>query len=197
MDAVPPPTAPSVPPDGRARRPGGVVILNWRDTANPEGGGSELFVERMAAGLAERGRAVTLVCAAYPSAPAEESGCGVRVLRRGSGLTVHLRAFLLHMGRQLGAHEVVVDVQNGMPFLSAVWCRRPVVVLVHHVHREQWAVVLPSALARLGWWVESRLAPRLYRRASYVAVSESTRRELVGLGVRPQAISVVHNGMAP
>jgi glycosyltransferase involved in cell wall biosynthesis len=92
---------------------------------------------------------------------------------------------------------VVVDVQNGLPFFSPLWCRRPVVVLVHHVHREQWRVVLPALQARLGWWIESRVAPRLYRRARYVAVSESTRRELAGLGVRQAAISVVHNGMAP
>jgi glycosyltransferase involved in cell wall biosynthesis len=70
-------------------------------------------------------------------------------------------------------------------------------VLVHHVHREQWRVVLPPPQARIGWWVESRLAPRLYRRARYIAVSEATRAELVGLGVRPSAVTVVHNGTAP
>src|SRR6266545_5567857 len=197
MDAVPPPTSPPAPPDGCARRPSGVVILNWRDTANPEGGGSELYVERMAAGLAERGRPVTLVCAAHARAPGEEWRRGIRMLRRGSGRSVHLRAFLLHLGRRLGPHGVIVDVQNGLPFLSTLWCRCPVVVLVHHVHREQWPVVLPAPLARLGWWVESRLAPRVYRRASYVAVSQSTCRELVDLGVRPEAITVIHNGARP
>ena len=32
-----------------------VVFFNWRDTANPEGGGSERYVETMARGLVERG----------------------------------------------------------------------------------------------------------------------------------------------
>ena len=173
------------------------MILNWRDTTNPEGGGSELFVERVAAGLAARGRPVTLVCAAHPGAPAEEAAGGVRVLRRGSQRTVYLRAFLLHACGRLGPHEAVVDVHNGMPFLSALWCRRPVVVLVHHVHREQWGVVLPPPLARLGWWIESSVAPRVYRRARYVTVSGSTRDELIGLGVRAEAVTVVHNGAEP
>jgi glycosyltransferase involved in cell wall biosynthesis len=176
---------------------GGVLFLNWRDTSNPEGGGSELYVERVAAGLAAQGRPVTLFCAAHPGAPASEQVGDVRVVRRGGRLTVYLHAWWAHLTGRLGGHEVVVDVQNGLPFFSALWCRRPVVVLVHHVHREQWRVVLPALLARLGWWIESWLAPRLYRRARYVAVSEATRRELVGLGVRPAAISVVHNGMAP
>ena len=192
MNALPP----STPVDAPAgdRRPPDVVILNWRDTTNPEGGGSELYVERVAAGLAAAGRPVTLVCADHPGAPAEESAGGVRVLRRGSQRTVYLRAMLLHATGRLGRHGAVVDVHNGMPFLSTLWCRRPVVVLVHHVHREQWRVVLPRPLARLGWWLESAVAPRAYRRARYVAVSESTRRELVALGVREAAITVIRNG---
>jgi len=198
MTATPlPPLPPGAAIDGR--RPGrqGVVILNWRDTRNPEGGGSELFVERVAAGLAAQGRPVTIVCAAWPGAPSEEHVDGVRILRRGGRLGVYLHAFLLYATGRVGPHDTVVDVQNGLPFFSALYARSPVVVLVHHVHREQWRVVLPALPARFGWWVESRLAPRVYRRASYVAVSESTRRELVGLGVEPGAIAIVHNGTDP
>jgi glycosyltransferase involved in cell wall biosynthesis len=175
---------------------GGVLILNWRDTTNPEGGGSEVYVERVAAGLAAQGRRVTLFCAAHRGAPASERVGGLRVVRRGGRLSVYLHAWWAHLTGRLGGHDVVVDVQNGLPFFSALWCGRPLVVLVHHVHREQWRVVLPPLQARVGWWVESRLAPRLYRRARYVAVSEATRRELVGLGVPAGAITVVHNGMA-
>jgi glycosyltransferase involved in cell wall biosynthesis len=184
------PPVPRPPSSGR-----GVLILNWRDTTNPEGGGSEVYAERVAAGLAAQGRAVTLFCAAHAAAPATERVGGIRVVRRGGRRTVYLQAWWAHLTGRLGGHDVVVDVQNGLPFFSALWCRRPLVVLVHHVHREQWRVVLPPLQARLGWWVESWLAPRLYRRARYVAVSEATRRELVGLGVPPGAVTVVHNGM--
>ena len=84
---------------------------------------------------------------------------------------------------RFGRVDVVVDVQNGLPFFTRLVTRRPVVVLVHHVHREQWPVVYPGLMGRVGWWIESRLAPRLYRRCQYVAVSQATRGELVGLGV--------------
>jgi glycosyltransferase involved in cell wall biosynthesis len=202
-----PPTPPLSGPGGRehpravdppaSRDRGGVLFLNWRDTTHPEGGGSELYVERVAAGLAAQGRPVTLFCAAHPGAPATERVGGIRVVRRGGRVSVYPHAWWAHLTGRLGDHEVVVDVQNGLPFLSALWCRRPLVVLVHHVHREQWRVVLPPLQARVGWWIESRLAPRLYRRARYVAVSDATRQELAGLGVRPEAITVVHNGMVP
>jgi glycosyltransferase involved in cell wall biosynthesis len=174
--------------------PPSVLFLTGRDTSHPEGGGSELYVEKAAAGLAARGSTVTLFCAAYPGAPAEEVRGGVRVVRRGGHLTVFLHALLLHVSGRLGPHDLVVDVQNGLPFFARLWCRRPVVVLVHHVHREQWPVVFGRLLGRLGWLLESRVAPRVQRGCRYVVVSAATRRELVEQGVAADAITVVHNG---
>lgn len=176
--------------------PARVLFLTRRDTGHPEAGGSELYVERAAAGLAERGGAVTLFCAAYPGAAPEQLVGGVRVVRRGGRLSVLLHALLWHATGRLGGHDVVVDVQNGLPFFARLWCRRPVVVLVHHAHREQWRVVFGPLVGRLGWLVESRLAPRVQRGARYVAVSATTRRELIAQGVAADAITVVHNGAA-
>jgi glycosyltransferase involved in cell wall biosynthesis len=83
-----------------------------------------------------------------------------------------------------------------MPFLSSLLTRAKVVVLVHHVHREQWSVVGP-VLAKVGWLLESRVAVRANRGKQYVAVSDVTRRELIGLGVRAADISLAYNGMPP
>ena len=171
-----------------------VVFLNWRDTSNPEGGGSERYVESVAGALVEAGHRVTVLCAAHANAPADEVRGGVVFRRRGSKLGVYPRAAVQLLLRRTGPFDVVVDVQNGVPFLSRLVTRRPIVVLVHHVHREQWPVVYGRTVARVGWWVESVLAPRVYRRSQYVAVSEVTRRELVGIGVGPERVAVVHNG---
>jgi glycosyltransferase involved in cell wall biosynthesis len=174
-----------------------VLVLNWRDTRHPEGGGSEVYVENIAAGLVRGGSAVTMFCARYPGSMAREVVDGVTVVRRGGRFSLYLWACLLYVTGRLGRPDVVVEVQNGMPFLASLYCRRPVVVLVHHVHRKQWRVVLPRPLADLGWWLESRVAPWAARGHSYVTVSDATRRELAGLGVDPARIQVVHNGTSP
>ncbi|WP_203433920.1 glycosyltransferase family 4 protein [Jiangella asiatica] len=171
-------------------------MLNWRDTSHPEGGGSERYVETVAAGLAAAGHDVTLFCAAYPGAAREERRDGYRIVRRGGKLTVYAHAVRMLATGALGRPDVVVDVQNGVPFFSRLAVRCPVVVLVHHVHREQWGVVYGPAVARFGWWLESRVAPRLYRRSRYVTVSDVTRTELAALGVGPGRVDVVHNGTA-
>ena len=170
-----------------------LLMLNWRDTTNPEGGGSERYVESVATLLVSAGHDVTVFCAAHTNAPAGEVRDGVQFVRRGSKLGVYPQA-LWWLARRRGSFDAVVDVQNGLPFFSRLVTRAPVVVLVHHVHREQWPVVYGPVRARIGWWIESRLAPRLYRRSQYVAVSEATRRELVSLGVDEDRIAIVHNG---
>ncbi len=174
-----------------------VVFLSWRDTANPEGGGAERYLEKMAAGLAARGCRVTVFCAAYPGSVPDETVGGVRFVRRGTKTSVYAQGLWSLLRRRFGRVDAVVDVQNGMPFLSRLVTRRPVVVLVHHVHREQWPVVYPGVAGKVGWWVESRLAPWLYRSCQYVAVSRATRAELRQLGVTGPRVAVVHNGTDP
>ncbi|MDT9594555.1 glycosyltransferase family 4 protein [Nocardioides zeae] len=171
-----------------------VVFTSWRDTDNPEGGGAERYLEQMAEGLAERGAHVTVFCAAFDGGAREEVRGGVRYVRAGTKTSVYAQA-LRHLATgRLGRPDVVVDVQNGLPFLTRLVTRAPVVVLVHHVHREQWPVVYPGLVGRVGWWVESRLAPRVYRDSAYVAVSQATRDELGQLGVDRARVRVVHNG---
>jgi glycosyltransferase involved in cell wall biosynthesis len=171
-----------------------LLIASWRDTLHPDSGGSERYVERIASGLAERGYDVSVLCPRHPNAGRTDVIDGVRYIRRGGVFTVYLWALLTVAWQR---PDVVVDVQNGMPFLSTLVARCPVVVLVHHLHRLQWRSYFGKRMGRIGWWMESWLAPRVYRRCRYVAVSEHTRAELAALGVAPDRISVVLNGLDP
>jgi len=174
-----------------------VAFLSWRDTQNPEGGGAERYLQKVAAGLVERGCSVTVFCAAYAGASPDEVVEGIRYVRRGGKLSVYAQGMRALRRGHLGPADLVVDVQNGLPFFSRLVTRRPVVVLVHHVHREQWPVVYPGLSGRVGWWIERRLAPLLYRRSQYVTVSRATRSELGALGISKRRVAVVHNGTDP
>jgi glycosyltransferase involved in cell wall biosynthesis len=172
-----------------------VVFVVWRDTSHPEGGGSEVYVENIARRLVEQGRSVTILCAAHDRADRDETREGIRFRRRGGRLTVYPRA-LAYLVRPVGrAADVVVDVQNGLPFWTPLVRRRPIVALIHHVHQEQWQTIYPGWRGRLGWWLESVVAPRLYRRCAYVTVSEPTSDDLAGLGIAHDRIAIVHNGL--
>jgi glycosyltransferase involved in cell wall biosynthesis len=173
-----------------------IAILNWRDLTHPDGGGAERYAVNVATGLVRRGHEVTLLCADHGRAPQDETVDGVRLRRRGGRVGVYPKALrgLRRLERAESPFDVVVDVQNGLPFFSPLATTTPVVSLVHHVHREQWPVVFGPLAAKIGWGIESRLSPWIYRGRQYVAVSGRTKDELAALGVDPGNIAVIHNG---
>ena len=178
-----------------------VLLLCWRDTGHPQGGGSETYLQRIGALLARSGVEVTLRTARYPGAPRREVVDGVRVSRGGGRYTVYIFAGLAMVAARFGLGplrrvrpDVVLDTQNGVPFLARLVFGRRVAVLVHHCHREQWPVA-GRFVGRLGWFVESRLSPRLHRRNQYVTVSLPSARDLTDLGVDAGRIAVVRNGL--
>ncbi len=163
-------------------------MLSWRDEHHPEAGGAEVFLHRVTTSLAARGHEVTVMSARYPGSLADEVTEGRRMLRQGGRFTVYPRGVVAAL-RAGWLYDVILDVQNGVPFWSPLVTRTPVVNVVHHVHREQWPEVFEPTRARLGWWLESRVAPTVYRGARYVAVSQATRDDLVACGVDGSRIS--------
>ncbi|MCV7062931.1 glycosyltransferase family 4 protein [Mycolicibacterium vaccae] len=188
-------------PDRSSARVRSVLLLCWRDTGHPQGGGSETYLQRIGAQLAASGTRVTLRTARYAGAPRREVVDGVQIQRRGGPYTVYVWAGLAMAAAKIGLGpmrrvrpDIVVDTQNGLPFLSRLVYGRRTVVLVHHCHREQWPVAGP-VMSRIGWFVESRLSPRLHRRNQYVTVSLPSARDLAELGVQSERIAVVRNGV--
>jgi glycosyltransferase involved in cell wall biosynthesis len=178
-----------------------VLLLCWRDTGHPQGGGSEAYLQRIGAKLAASGMRVTLRTARYPGAAAREVVDGVRVNRAGGSYSVYIWAGLAMVLARIGLGplrkvrpDVVIDTQNGIPFLARLAYGRRAGVLVHHCHREQWPVA-GRRTGRFGWFVESRLSPWLHRRNQYVTVSLPSARDLTSLGVNPNHIAVVRNGL--
>lgn len=170
-----------------------VLYLSWRDRENPEAGGAETFTERTSEVLTDLGHQVTIFTASFPGASPRTRHGDVDVVRRGSKFSVYLHGmwYVLRHGRD---YDVILDVQNGVPFWAPLVTRVPVVNIVHHVHRDQWGAVFGAQVARLGWFLESRVAPFVYRRSRYVTVSKSTRDELATLGVDPARVDLVYSG---
>src|SRR6478609_8329057 len=111
-----------------------VLMLCWRDTGHPQGGGSETYLQRIGAQLAADGVDVTLRTARYPGASRREVVDGVRVSRGGGPYSVYVRAGLAMLLARVGLGplrharpDVVIDTQNGVPFLARLVYGRRVV----------------------------------------------------------------------
>ena len=174
-----------------------VHILSWRDFDDSEAGGSELHAAMIAKLWSEAGIDITMRTSAVAGAAAEVTRDGCQVIRRGGRYTVFPRgAFAEATGRH-GPADGILEVWNGVPWLSPLWARVPRTIMIHHVHQHMWDLVLSRNLARAGKFIETRLAPPAYRSTSIVTPSPSTQAEVVDvLGMSPNRVSVASPGIA-
>jgi glycosyltransferase involved in cell wall biosynthesis len=175
-------------------------MLAWRDLDDVEAGGSEVHASEVARLWAEAGIEVTMRTSYAFGHPKVTRRDGYRVVRRAGRYAVFPRAVGSELLGRHGRRDGLVEIWNGVPFLSPLWARGPRAVFLHHVHQRMWPLVLPDnpQLARFGALLERRLAPPFYRSTEIVTLSESSRAELVSdLRFRPDRVRVVEPGIDP
>jgi glycosyltransferase involved in cell wall biosynthesis/SAM-dependent methyltransferase len=165
-----------------------IAINAWRDTSHPLAGGSEVMIDQLASGLARRGHRVEL----RAGGPVTDHPYAVR--DGGGKFSQYLQTPLAHVRHQRHA-DLVVDVANGMAFYSPLWRRRPTICFVHHVHTAQWSQWFSPAVAAVGRTLERHAMPAAYAGSPFVTVSPSSAEALIDLGVAPDRIHVVPNGV--
>jgi glycosyltransferase involved in cell wall biosynthesis len=174
-----------------------VHVLAWRDLDDPDAGGSEVHADEFMRRWAAAGLAITHRTSAATGQPAESTRNGYRVIRRGSRYSVFPRTVASELTRRMGQYDALVEVWNGVPWMSPLWCRKPRITFLHHVHGPMWDQILPRPLAGVGKVMEARLAPPFYRRTLTLTPSEATRDELLALGFRSERLVAVDNGVDP
>lgn len=172
-----------------------IHVLGWRDLDDPEAGGSELHAHQFMRRWAERGLDVVQRTSAVSGSPTNVERDGYRSVRRGGRYSVFPRTIASEGTHRSGRSDALVEIWNGVPWWSPLWYRRPRITIVHHVHREMWDDAVSPVLAPIGRAVETRLAPPAYRGSTVVTPSDSTRADLIGLGLRPARVVVVPNGV--
>lgn len=176
---------------------GAITMLAWRDLADTEAGGSEVHADRIASEWAKAGIDVTMRTSAARGFPREERRHGYRVIRRSGRNMVFPAAIRDEMRGRLGPSDGIVEVWNGVPWITPLWSRKPRVVFIHHVHVDMWALSLGPALATIGRTLERRAAP-LYRSTTILTPSEGSRDQILEYLRLPSAnVHVVPPGVDP
>lgn len=175
-----------------------VHVLAWRDLDDVEAGGSEVHAHEVCRLWAEAGIEVVMRTSFAQGHPTRVRRDGYQVIRKAGRYLVFPRAAASESFRRYGRSDALVEIWNGMPFFSPVWAAgRPRVVVMHHVHADMWKMVLPPNLARLGDTLESKVAPRLYRRSRMITLSPSSKAEMLDIGFRDDLVEVVPPGIDP
>lgn len=173
-----------------------ILVVNWRDIKNPNVGGAEVNFQEIFKRLVNKGHEVTLLCSRHDlSFPEEEWIDGIRIIRRGNRNTFNYTVPIVYNREFKNSDiDIVVEDCNKIPFYMPLYARHPLFVIIHHLHGSSiyGDAFLPAALYV---HLTERLVPLFYKGVQFVAVSESTKGELVRKGLRAEDIEVVHNGV--
>ncbi|MBR9703529.1 glycosyltransferase family 4 protein [Candidatus Woesearchaeota archaeon] len=167
----------------------------------PHFGGVEVVFQNTCEGLAARGHKVTVVTHQLRSSPAREKKNGVNIIRVPCLESRYLFTFLAPFRafwQAKKADVVHTTTYNGAPpaWLVAKLWRKPVVITVHetwighwqtYTNMSGWKAGLHDMLERPIFWLPFD---------QYLAVSESTRKQLLGVLDKSfrERIMVNHNG---
>jgi glycosyltransferase involved in cell wall biosynthesis len=173
--------------------------VSWRDLDDDEAGGSEVHASNVAKRWAAAGLEVQLRTSFSKGRPTLDRRDGFDVVRRADRYSVFPRAAVSEALGRTGRWDGFVEIWNGMPFFSPLWTRgRPSTVWLHHMHADMWRETFAGTplVGALGQALETRIAPKLYRRSRIVTLSTSSKDELVGeMGFAAPRFDVVPPGI--
>lgn len=172
-----------------------ILLVNWQDAENPMAGGAEIHLHEIFSRLARGGHRVRLVCSGWKGGASRAVVDGIEVMRSGDRTSFALKGRAA-VRRALAEEQpdIVVEDINKIPLFVAGLTRRPVGVLVPHLFGSTVFQEASLPVATLVWLLE-RPIPWAYRRASFHAISQSTKDDLVARGVPPNRIVVIHPGI--
>ena len=172
-----------------------LLAVNWRDPEHPEAGGAETHLHEILKRAASDGHAVTWLASGFPGGPRETTIGGIRVVRAGTWWSFNtvvpgiLRGELAHP-----APDLVIEDVNKVPCFTPLFTKAPVAVIVPHLFGTTAFLETSWPQAAYVNMLESWI-PAVSRDRPFVAISESTRDDLVARGIARERIAVVRCGI--
>jgi len=156
---------------------------------HPFAGGAEVRILEIGKRLVQNGHSVKLICERWPGSKKTEFLDGVEVTRTGNKYTIHLEVpFIVN---RFGGNIIIDDMAHALPWESQFFTNKSVIGQVHHVHQNVLDLELNPIAAKA--LILSERAIKYYK--SVIAVSESTKKALIDLGLRESRMRVIPNGV--
>lgn len=171
-----------------------ILILNWRDIKNPAAGGAEILTHEMAKQWVLRGHTVTQISAGFKSSKRKETIDGVIIIRLGNWWGVHILAFFYYLKNLRESVDVIIDEVHWFPFFSVLYARQKTVLFACEVAQKLFYKVFPYPIAFIGTQLE-KIYFQVYRNTPTLAISPSTKDDLIKQGFKKNNITVLPMGL--
>jgi glycosyltransferase involved in cell wall biosynthesis len=172
-----------------------ILALNWRDMRNPDAGGAEVHLHEILAGLVRKGHRATLITSNFPGGSERDLHDGIEVIRRGRWYNANFvipRVAREHLKNN--GYDLVVEDINKIPFFMPAFTKHKVIAVVPHLFG---TTVFRETNAVLGSYVYfwEKFIPFVYQDCRFVAISPSTKTDLIDRGIPKDRIAVVLCGL--
>ena len=170
-----------------------ILILNWRDTKNPQAGGAEQITERYADYWSKKGAKVFWISNVFSKSEGNEVIKDIHIIRVGPYLsrTTILNLFsypLFLLNVIIQARKIIkekridfiIDEIHGLPFFTPILFTQKKVLLVCEVAGEIWDKMWPFPVNIIGKFLE-KIIFQIYGRTEMWAISENTRSDILKL----------------
>lgn len=173
-----------------------ILVFNWRCWLNPAMGGAEVFTYEVVKRWIRDGHEVILFTSEFPGCKREEVVEGVRIVRAGRKYSVYGKAKKYYRKRfSKENYDIIIDEINTRPFFTPKFVNNgeKVVGLVHQLAREYWFYEMPFPISYFGYHFFEERWLKNYVNIPTVAVSDSTKQDLLNLGFKD--VCVVSEGL--
>jgi glycosyltransferase involved in cell wall biosynthesis/O-antigen/teichoic acid export membrane protein len=172
-----------------------ILVLTDRDWTHPQGGGTGTNLYGQVSRWLAWGHRVSVIACGYPGCERFEQLGELTIHRVGGRSTMFPRAIWKQWRGLVADPDVVLEVVNGITFLTPLWLRRPRVTLVHHVHRDHYVREMGRKGAVAAFLLETVPLKLLYRRSQFLTISEAAALDLEHLGIPRDQIEINYIGV--
>lgn len=171
-----------------------IAIFNWRDLKHPQGGGAELYLHEQAKRWVNRGHKVRWFTSKVKNRSNEEIIDGINFIRRGSKFGVYLLTPITYF-KKMRECDIIIDAENGIPFFTPFFSKKKKILLIHHIHKDVWFKEFGFPLSWIGYLLETKLMPAVYKKTPIVTVSSSSEEEIKKL-MPKNKIEIIYNAIS-
>lgn len=171
-----------------------ILIFNWRDIKNPEAGGAEVHLHEIFKRIAEKGHEIILISSKFDDCKDSEIVDKINIIRIGNKYNFNFIVPYYYLTQLKNEKfDIVIDDISKIPLCTPIYIKKPLIGIVHHIHGNTLFKELPFIMASYVWLLEILLIP-LYKNKKMISVSNSTKQELIKMGIPDKNINVIHNG---
>jgi glycosyltransferase involved in cell wall biosynthesis/O-antigen/teichoic acid export membrane protein len=172
-----------------------ILVLTDRDWSHPQGGGTGTNLYGQVSRWLAWGHQVSVIACGYRGGERLERHDRLTIHRVGGRSTVFPRAIWKQWRGLVPDADVVLEVVNGITFLTPLWLRTPRVTLVHHIHRDHYLREMGSKGRLAAYLLETAPLKYLYRGSSFLTISQAAALDVHALGIPQESIAVEYLGV--